>query len=210
MLPIKKINLSSSRFCEKNVFFLLCHHNKMASDRLGFCLEKEIKKLEKIMVKIGKVLDVSIYANVLCLNVDHFWGERMIMTCSSSKSGSLAQKSHQIEDETSAKLPESEIVGFCIHVYYHCTKSILWARLEVYHQGIISQDQGNSGMANRIPWLLLMGQQKSYPQVETLKCLSIPNYTVSNFSQELAWYLLFEWGHSQARLIWGKLNCHVN
>lgn len=153
---------------------------------------------------------VSMQIFSMCLNVDHFGGERVIVTCSSTESGSLAQKSHEIEGETSAKSPESEIVGFWIYVHYHCTKSILWARLEVYYQIIISEDQGNSGIAFRIPWLFLMGQEKSYLQVEALKCLSIPNYTVSNFSQELAWYLLFEWGHSQARLIWGKLNCHKN
>lgn len=44
-----------------------------------------------------------------------FGGKKMIMTCSSSESESLEQKSRQIEGETSAKLPESEIVGFCIY-----------------------------------------------------------------------------------------------
>lgn len=161
------------------------------------------------MVKIWKVLDASVYVDFLmCLSVDHFGGKRVIVTCSSSESGSLAQKSHEVEGETCAKLPESETVGFCIYVYY--TKSILWVRLDVYYQIIISEDQGNTGIEFRIPWLFLMGQEKAYPQVETLKCLSIPNYTVSNFSQDLAWCLLFEWSHSQARLIWGKLNCHKN
>lgn len=102
----------------------------------------------------------------------------MIMMCSSSESVSLAQKIHQIQGETSAKLPEFETVGFCIDVYYQCTKSIWWARLEVYYQIIVSEDQGNSGIGFRMPWLFLMAQEKSHPRVETLKCLSTPNYPV--------------------------------